>query len=507
MRQEPRTRAPRNRRAPIEMDPEEFRRVGYLAIDRVADLLARIREVPVTAGESPSEVRAVLPAGPVPERGAGAEELVEEAARLLAEHSLWIGHPRFLGFITSSAAPIGALADLLAAGANPNLGGFVLSPIATEIEAQTVRWIAELIGYPVPCGGLLVSGGNMANFIGFLAARRAAASGDVRAHGLVSEPRLAVYVSEETHTWIQKAADLFGLGTDAIRWIEADANRRMNLHSLERRIADDRKAGIRPLLVAGTAGSVGVGAIDPLPAIAEICRRAGIWFHVDGAYGAPAAMLPEAPEDLKGLALADSVAVDPHKWLYSPLEAGCAIVRDRKLLEETFRYRPPYYHLERRDKEEPINFHELGMQNSRGFRALKVWLGIRQVGREGYVRMIRDDIALARALFDRVSRHEEMEAVSCNLSVTTFRFAPRDGAGDARREEYFNELNEELLERLQSGGETFLSNAVIDGKFLLRACVVNFRTSLEDIEAVPEIVARVGRQVHAEKRGGGKRSR
>jgi glutamate/tyrosine decarboxylase-like PLP-dependent enzyme len=491
---------PRNRRAPIEMDPEEFRRVGYAAVDRVAELLSRIRQVPVTTGESPSEIRALLPRGPVPERGAGAQELVDEAARLLAEHSLWIGHPRFLGFITSSAAPIGALGDLLAAGANPNLGGFVLSPIATEIEAQTVRWIAELIGYPVPCGGLLVSGGNMANFVGFLAARRAAATGDIRTKGLAAEPRFGVYVSEETHTWIQKAADLFGFGTDAIRWIETDSQRRMKGDELERRIAADRKAGVRPLVVVGTAGSVSVGAIDPLPKIAEICRRHGVWFHVDGAYGAPAAMLPEAPEDLKGLSLADSVAVDPHKWLYSPLEAGCAIVRDRQLLEETFRYRPAYYHLQRRDEEEPINFHELGMQNSRGFRALKVWLGIRQVGRQGYIRMIRDDIALARALFDRVSRHAEMEAGSCHLSVATFRFVPRDLAHDPKREEYLNELNEEVLEELQAGGETFFSNAVVDGKFLLRGCVVNFRTSLEDIEALPEIVARVGRQVHADKR-------
>jgi glutamate/tyrosine decarboxylase-like PLP-dependent enzyme len=293
---------------------------------------------------------------------------------------------------------------------------------------------------------------------------------------------------------------LFGYGTDTIRWIPTDRSRRMDTAALERRIEEDAAAGLRPLLVVGTAGSVGVGAIDPLPEIAEICRRRKIWFHVDGAYGAPAAMLPEAPAELSAIALADSVAVDPHKWLYSPLEAGCALVRDRRILEETFRFQPAYYHLEKPEDEEPVNFHELGMQNSRGFRSLKVWLAIRMVGREGYVRMIRDDIALARALLERVTRHEDLEAATCNLSVTTFRFAPRELSADPAREEFLNEVNRELLDRLQVGGETFLSNAVVDGKFLLRACVVNFRTSLEDIEALPEIVLREGRRVLAERR-------
>jgi glutamate/tyrosine decarboxylase-like PLP-dependent enzyme len=342
MTEDRRKAPPPARHAPIEMAPEEFRRVGHLAVDRVAEILERIRRGPVTPGERPSAVRALLPGGPVPEHGAPAGDLIEEAADLLAAHSLWIGHPRFLGYITSSAAPIGALGDLLAAGANPNLGGWILSPIATEIESQTVRWIAELIGYPSDCGGLLVSGGNMANFVGFLAARRAAATGDIRARGLCEEPRFGLYVSEETHTWIEKAADLFGFGTDAIRWIPTDRLRRMDVGALEKRIVADSGEGVRPLLVAASAGTVGVGAIDPLPRIAEVCRRQNVWFHVDGAYGAPAAMLPEAPADLKGLGRADSVAVDPHKWLYSPLEAGCALVRDRHVLEDTFRFRPAY---------------------------------------------------------------------------------------------------------------------------------------------------------------------
>ena len=194
-----------------------------------------------------------------------------------------------------------------------------------------MRWIAELLGYPADCGGLLVSGGNMANFVGFLAARRARAPFNVRTEGMAAcdeDGPLRVYVSAETHTWIEKAADLFGLGTDAIRWIEIDGDRRMLVPALQEAIAADRAAGATPLLVVGTAGSVSTGAIDPLREIAALCRDEGIWFHVDGAYGAPAAVLPEAPADLKALAEADSVAIDPHKWLYAPLEAGCALVRD-----------------------------------------------------------------------------------------------------------------------------------------------------------------------------------
>lgn len=488
------------RRAPIDMTAGEFRELGHRAVERVAELLESLAARPITRGETPSEIRALLPQGPLPAGPAPAAELLEETATNLFDHSLFNGHPRFLGYITAPAAPIGVLGELLAAAVNPNLGGWALSPLASEIETQTVRWIAELLGFPASCGGLLVSGGNMANFVGFLAARRAAATWEVRSEGLSGHPPLTVYVSEETHTWIQKATDLFGLGTRAIRWIETDSDERMRVDALEDRIAKDRAAGSLPFLVVGTAGTVGLGAVDPLPAIAATCRKQGIWFHVDGAYGAPAAALPEASEDLKGLSLADSVAVDPHKWLYSPLEAGCALVREPAWLAETFHFAPPYYHFEGTDEEPRNNYHTLGMQNSRGFRALKVWLALRQVGRDGYVRLIREDIALARALSDAIARREELEAVTQNLSVTTFRFVPKDlaGRGDhAGTEAYLNELNEAILERLQKSGEIFLSNAVRDGRYLLRACVVNFRTTLADVEAVPAVVERVGREVHA----------
>jgi len=489
------------RRAALEMSPEEFRAVGHKLVDEIAAFLGSIPRRPVVPRVTPRGLRQAMGTDSLPERGTPAGALLDEAARLLFDNSLLSSHPRFWGYIMAGPAPIGVLADLLASAVDPNTGGWILAPVASEIERQTVRWIAELIGYPADCGGLLVSGGNMANFVPFLAAKRAKVDWPAHESGLRAGRQLRVYGSSETHTWIHKAADLFGLGTDAIRWIACDREQRMNAEALRREIESDRTVGDLPFLVVGQAGSVSTGAVDPLRAIAAICREHDLWFHVDGAYGAVAAALPSssphAVPDLAGIGLADSVAVDPHKWLYAPLEAGCALVRDRKLLLETFSHRPPYYHFDEGDPaDERINYFEHGLQNSRGFRALKVWLALRQAGREGYVQSIRDDITVAQALYRAAEAHPELEAVTQALSITTLRYVPRDLRSNRESPvvaEYLNKLNTELLERLQRGGEAFLTNAVVDGKFLLRACVVNFRSTPADAEAVAGIVVRVGR--------------
>ena len=498
------THALRYRIAPLEMSPSEFRKAGYRLIDQVAELLCTLPERPVAPNETPAALRALLGSHSLPEQGRDASSLLDEAADLLFNHSAFNGHPRFMGFITSSAAPIGALGELLAAAVNPNVGSSLLAPIASEIEAQVVRWIAEMVGYLRDCGGLLVSGGNMANCVCFLAARKAKASWDVRTGGMNTEQsrRLRVYTSSETHTWIQKATDMFGLGTDAIRWVPVDEKLRMDTTVLRKQIQEDREAGDLPFLVIGTAGTVSTGAVDPLPELAGICQEYGLWFHVDGAYGALAAILlnegdDEVPADLRGIREADSVAVDPHKWLYAPLEAGCALVREAGHLRDAFSYHPPYYNFDE-DSTASINYYEYGPQNSRGFRALKVWLALLQAGREGYADMICDDIQLAQELYRVVETQTELQAFTQGLSITTFRYVPPDlMPGPQESEHYLNALNAELLTRLQKSGEAFLSNAVIGETFVLRACIVNFRTSLEDIEALPGIVIRIGREVDA----------
>jgi glutamate/tyrosine decarboxylase-like PLP-dependent enzyme len=243
-------------------------------------------------------------------------------------------------------------------------------------------------------------------------------------------------------------------------------------------------------MVVGTAGSVSTGSVDDLSAIAEICKTFNLWFHVDGAYGAPAAVLPELAQTFRGLNEADSIAMDPHKWLYAPLEAGCTLVRDARHLTDAFSFHPVYYNFDGDPEDPAVNYYDYGLQNSRGFRALKVWMALRQAGRHGYEKMIRNDIELAGQLYQMADMQEELEAISQSLSIATFRYVPVERRGD---EDYLNKLNEKLLNGLQSGGKVFLSNAVIDGKYCLRACIVNFRTTTEDLESLIRIVVEEGR--------------
>jgi aromatic-L-amino-acid decarboxylase len=490
----------RRRNAPIDLSPEQFRSAGHRLIDRIADLLATLPERRVTAGLSVSEVRDLVHASAgMPEEGSDCELLVSQMTDLLTEYSLYNGHPRFLGYVTSSPAPIGMLADLLAAAVNPNVGAWALSPVATEIEAQTIRWIAELLGYPPTCGGVLVSGGNVANYVGIYTALRSVFPRDSNSRTPEHLGRATIYASSATHTWIEKAVDMFGFPPDALRSIRVDASQRLLLEDLDSRLSADLNAGRIPVAVVGNAGTVSTGAIDPLPALAQLCRRHKVWFHVDGAYGGFAALVDTVPADIRGLSEADSVAVDPHKWLYAPLEAGCALVRDPQKHRAAFSYHPPYYHF----GEEATNFVDYGPQNSRGFRALKVWMGLKQVGRRGYERLIADDIALARELYDRLAADANFEASTHSLSIVTFRYAPEEYRGRTKKpgaEDYLNKLNEALQARLEVSGELFVSNAVIDGRYLLRACIVNFRTSAKDIAEIPELVSRHGRQLHDELR-------
>ena len=487
----------RKRAAALELPPDAFREIGHGLVDRLADFLAGLPSRAVTPAETPAVIRdAIASARPLPEAGREAASITAEAAELLIAHSLFNGHPRFFGYITSSAAPIGALADLIASVLNCNAGAWKLAPAATEIEAQTIRWIAEFIGYRPDSGGLLVSGGNTANFVGFLAARAAAGGADLRKEGVRATRPLRCYCSRETHTWIQKAADMAGLGTDSIRWVSCDHRQRIDISALRAEVEQDIQRGDQPFLVVGTAGGVSTGAVDPLRELAAFCQERGLWLHVDGAYGGLAAGVPGAPEELQGLALADSVAVDPHKWLYAPLEAGCILVRDPRLLLNAFSYRPPYYNFDT----DGINYFDFGPQNSRGFRALKIWLAFQQAGRSGLQQSIADDMTLAQHAFRLFGAHPEFEAITCNLSICTFRYVPSAMGvlpGSEEAETLLNRLNQALLGEIENSGSAFLSNAVVDGKYLLRMCIVNFRTSLEDIEALPGLIADIGARTFA----------
>ncbi len=378
-----------NRKTPIEISAAEFRNIGYQLIDSISNFIDTIEEKRVTTGESSKQLQKIIGTSSLPENGSSAEELLSKTSELLFNHSLLNGHPKFLGYITSSAAPIGALADLLASTVNPNVGAQILSPVATEIEKQTVKWLAEFIGVSSDYGGILVSGGNMANFTAFLAARTAKAPKNIKEDGISNaSAKLVIYCSKTTHTWIEKAAILFGLGSKSIRWIQTDATNKMDNEILEQAIKNDLKNGCKPIMVIGTAGDVSTGVVDNLKAIATICKNYDLWFHIDGAYGIPAAVIPQLKTLFEGIEEADSIALDPHKWLYSPLEAGCTLVKNPNHLIETYSSHPVYYNFNNKDEALTQNYYEYGFQNSRGFRALKVWLTLQQVGRSGYVKMI-----------------------------------------------------------------------------------------------------------------------
>lgn len=489
-------------RNPLDMDAEQFRDAGHQLVDQIADFIGAITTVQASHHLTPDDALALLPTDDLPEEGADPAALLRETAPLLFNNMRVNGHPKSWGYIIGSPSPMGMLGDFLASAANPNLAAWDSAPVATEIEIQTVRWIARLIGYPKDrsgdCGGLFVSGGNMANMVGFLAARRRAGGAEIRMAGNPDSRRLIAYATRETHTWVEKIADLCGIGMDAIHWIATDADKRMDTADLRRQIAKDITGGFHPFIIVGTAGSVSFGAIDPLPEIAAIAREHKIWFHVDGAYGGFAAVAANVPNDIYGLREADSIAVDAHKWMFTPLEAGVALVRDKQAMLDAFSFDSPYYH--HRNKTDVVHFFRYGLQNSRCFRALKAWLILRHAGRRAYIATIENNIRLAGILKSALDGHPCIETMTHNLSIVTFRYVPEDGVPDdpSEREAYLNDLNTAVLTRIQFGGEAHISNAIRDGQFLLRACITNFRTTEADVRTLPEIVAREGQHAIAE---------
>jgi glutamate/tyrosine decarboxylase-like PLP-dependent enzyme len=393
----------------------------------------------------------------------------------------------------------GAVAELVAAGLNQNLGGWRLSPAATEIELAVIRWLAREFGLPEGAGGLLVSGGAMANLVGLKTARDAKAGGDIRGSGVRGLPPLTLYASEEVHDVVGRAADLLGLGAGAVRLLPTDDLFRLRVDALVDAVERDLAAGSRPLAVVASAGTVATGAVDPLPEIADVCAEHDLWFHVDGAYGGPAVLADDLRGQLAGIERADSIAFDPHKWLYVPHSAGCVLLRDFSRLAASFSVDASYLHQDLEATGRGLDFARLGPQFSRGFQALKVWLSLLAHGRAAYARRISHDAALARYLGELVEEHPEFElAVPVGLSICCFRYVPPGLPAGPDREEILDRLNEQLLTAIQLDGRSYCSNAVLGGRFWLRACIVNFRTEAPDVERLLEVAAELGAGIAAE---------
>jgi glutamate/tyrosine decarboxylase-like PLP-dependent enzyme len=477
-----------------EWSAEEIRRVGYRTVDMIADYLASLPQRPAFRPVPPDLAAEFLRGTPPPETGKEAGAVLDEFAEVVAPYPFGQGHPRYWGFVNPPPTVIGVFAEALAAAMNSSCGGG--NHAAYYVERQVVEWFRQLVGFPSGSMGLLVSGGSVATLTALAVARHVKAGVDVRAEGVQRcDGRLVVYMGQEGHSCIRKAVELLGLGRDAIRTIPVDEHYRMVVTELESALRRDRDEGLRPIAVAASAGTVNTGAIDPLREIAAVCREHDVWLHVDGSYGGPAILTRRYRAELEAIALADSLALDPHKWLYVPAEAGLALVRDGEALRDTFSLVPPYI----RSAGNPTGvyglpwFSEYGVQQTRGFRALKVWMALKHHGLSGYARAIEHDLALADRLARLVRESESLELMGPpSLSIVCFRYAPPALRADGDR---LDALNKALLERIQLGGEAFLSSTVMGGRFVLRACVVNPRSKESDIDLFVGLVERLGAEL------------
>jgi glutamate/tyrosine decarboxylase-like PLP-dependent enzyme len=417
------------------------------------------------------------------------EDLVAHLRTLTFEHSLHMGHPAFLAYICGAGTVPGAATELLAAGLNPCLGGYRLGPGAAEIELHLTSWLAERFGLPEGAGGMIMTGGAMANFVGLKCARDQRLGLDVREQGVRAFAPVAIYASEESHIVIRRAADMLGLGAGAVRAIAVDGEQRMRVDALRAAIERDRDGGVLPLAVVATAGTTTTGSIDPLPEVARVASEHELWLHVDAAYGGAAILSDELRGQLAGIEHADSLAVDPHKWLYTAQSAGCVLLRDFGHLSASFHADASYIWLDEAARH-GVDFAMHGPQFSRGFAALKVWVSLLAHGRAAYGRRIAHDAALARYLGELVTEHPDFELMCPpRLSICCFRYRPRDWAGG---EEELDRVNERLMTAIHADARVYCSNAVIDGRFGLRACIVNFRTEAEDIERLLDVAAELG---------------
>ena len=486
----------------LDWPAERAGALGAEVVELWTEYLARLRDLPVTHPSSADEVRAAV-ARDVPDEPLPLAELVAYLRTLVFENATLTGHPGFMAYVSGAGTVPGAAADLVAAAINQNVGGWRLSPGATEIELHLMRWFAARLGLPETAGGFITTGGAMASLFGLAVARDLRAGWDVRRLGIAAGPPLTVYASAEVHTVNARACDMLGLGADALRLIPVDEELRIRVDRLRDAIARDREAGKKPLAVIATAGTVGTGAIDPLNEIADLCEREGLWLHIDGAYGGIAALTDELRPLFAGIDRADSVALDPHKWLYTPHSGGAVLVRDQRQLAQAFGVNPSYVHEDKELTRRGLDFYAHTPNFSRGFHALKIWVSLLAHGWSAYQRRIAHDVALARHLFERAAAHEELETVGPvpRLSIACFRYVPRELRGDPGAEPYLNALNERLMAELQLGGRVFPSNAVIDGRFAIRACIVNFRTEIADVDALVEQSVANGRRLHREGSG------
>ncbi|SDN99701.1 aspartate aminotransferase family protein [Ensifer sp. YR511] len=473
------------------LDPPDWSSVSALAhriVDDAVGHIGRVRERPVWQ-PLPDEIEALYQA-PVPDRPTPLEDVYRQVKDTVLAYPMGNIHPRFWSWYMGSGNFTGALGDFLAAIQGSNLGGG--RHAAALVDQQVVGWLRDMIGFPKAASGTLVSGGSVANLVGLTVARNAMAGIDLREEGVAALTKpMRFYASDQVHSCHRKAVETLGLGNKALRRIPSDSRYRIDLEALRAAIAEDRARGFRPACVIGSAGTVNSGAVDDLTALAGIAAEENLWFHVDGCIGALLSIAPENAWRVKGIERADSVALDPHKWLHAPFEVGCALVRDRTRHRETFAVSPEYLQGMSRGIASGQWLHEFGFQTSRGFVALKVWMALMEHGIAKFGRLIDQNVAQAAFLADLVRSNPPLELiVEPEINIVCFRYAP-----EGLNEERLKETNLEIMLRLQETGVAALSDTTIRGKHCLRAAICNHRTRPDDLNLLISEVLRIGREI------------
>ena len=469
-------------------DWEAMRALGHQMVDDLIDYWAGIREQKIWR-PIPEEVKEVFDQ-PIPEQGQSPEEVYREFKEYIFPYNKGNVHPRFFAWIQGTGTPMGTFGDLLASGMNPNTA--IGEHSAMYVDRQVVNWCKELMNFPSEASGILVSGGSMANITALTVARNSFGEEKIRQKGLkAASGQLLIYCSVETHSCIQKAAEIIGLGTDAVRKIGVNERFELDVELLKAQLENDLQAGFLPFCLVGTAGTVNTGAIDPMVELLEISRAYGLWFHVDGAYGALGKLDPNYADALRAIEEADSLAFDLHKWLYVPYEVGCTLIRDAKKHRDSFAITPNYLLQEKRGLSGGLDsINNYGFELSRGFKALKVWMSIKEHGRAKYAAMITQNNRHAAYLAELVEENPYLELTApLSMSITCFRMI-QPGWG----EEALQALNKEILLRLQEEGIASPSSTILNGKYTLRVANVNQRTQREDMELLVREVLRIGMQ-------------
>jgi aromatic-L-amino-acid/L-tryptophan decarboxylase len=459
----------------LALEPLVVRRLGYRAVDAIVDRVAGLETAPVGEPVSRPEMEARL-REPLPEQGSDPQVVLDAAVRDVLAPGLNTDHPRFFGFVPGAGSPVGALSDALAAGFNVFAGAWLASPGAAMVELVVLDWLRELCGLPAGTEGLFLSGGSAANLTALAVALEERAGAE--------RPRATVYLSSEAHSSIERALRVLGLPAEQVRVLAADGDQRLVPADVAAAVARDRAAGRLPTCVVATAGTTSTGAVDPLEELRGLCDREGLWLHVDGAYGAPAVMCDRGRAQLAGLGSADSLSVDPHKWLFQPLEAGCLFVRDGAALERTFRTTPAYLRVAAGGGEE-VNFADRGIQLTRQCRALKLWMSLKIFGAAAFRAAIERGIELAEHAEAMLAGDSAWEVITpAQLGIVTFR-AVVPGASDAE----LDELNAQLPAAALADGVAFPSTTRVGGRTALRICTINPRSGPADVERTLDALA------------------